>query len=38
MKNQIFKCSICDKEYEVKYGTFSKHLKTHNLTPKEYYD
>ena len=38
MENQIFKCSICGKEYEVKYGSFSKHLKTHNLTQKEYYD
>lgn len=38
MNNRIFKCSICDKEYEVKYGSFSKHLKTHNLTQKEYYD
>lgn len=38
MDNQIFKCSICGKEYEVKYGSFSKHLKTHNLTQKEYYD
>ena len=38
MDNQIFKCSICGKECEVKYGSFSKHLKTHNLAPKEYYD
>lgn len=38
MDNQIFKCSICGKEYEVKYGSFSKHLKTHNLTQKEYYN
>lgn len=38
MENQIFKCSICGKEYEVNHGSFSKHLKTHNLTQKEYYD
>lgn len=38
MENQIFKCSICGKEYEVNYGSFSKHLKTYNLTQKEYYD
>lgn len=28
------KCQICDKEYK----QISKHLSTHNISPKEYYD
>lgn len=32
------KCEVCGKEFKGYAGTFSQHLKEHNITPKEYYD
>lgn len=38
MSNRMLKCAICGKEYEVRYGSFSKHVKQHLILPKDYYD
>lgn len=34
----LLKCNICGKEVNFKYGSFSKHLKLHDIDQKEYYD
>ena len=34
----LLKCNICGKEVNFEYGSFSKHLKHHDIDQKEYYD
>lgn len=34
----LLKCNICGKEVNFEYGSFSKHLKLHDIDQKEYYD
>ena len=34
----LLKCNICGKEVNFEYGSFSKHLKLHDINQKEYYD
>lgn len=34
----LLKCNICGKEVNFDYGSFSKHLKLHDINQKEYYD